>query len=604
MSMYKNIFVNEDWEAGSSQIQGINGEILVFGETAFSSVEQAIAAVGDSNAIVIKVASGKYDGFTVVTDGVAATPDKVIAVDFDGGEMVSATGTVSVASANFEMGTQLDIIADLNANNAANGTVYVLGDSSVGADTTILVGAGVADYVAGVDAAAVYGSTASDIVTMITGVNQEQNISLNSEVESNASATTITVGEGGQYATFAEAMAAVMADSTITRIELTSDVNVGDPDTENYYDISQDLSIGSVDGGNFTVIKNGATIAIRAQDGHTVTVDDDVTVEGLDVVANGFATSNDNLYINGEISAVSLKQWTNNGEIVVGETGKVTLGYGDGQFDMAYGNGSVTVNGTGDKTSAQFKAGYSGTRGSGNTLNLNDTYFEAGAWFNVNGSNGTINADNSLLKVSGGDGAGSLNVSSTGNVINMTNGSELNVANITLGAGNKIAIEDSSLKSTTLTNNGSVTVAGESTLNVGTLSGGETIDFLDGAVINDSTVGGGVFVAGDVTFRGDNTFGMLYDYGTLTDYYGTSANMQWTVEAGASLTLTNTARYGLGYGDNVTVNGNIAAGGADAACAALSDENAENDVKSSFVHARFGCAGEPRLESDQLPDGE
>ena len=44
MSMYKNIFVNEDWDAGSSQIQGINGEILVFGETEYGRlINDAVA---------------------------------------------------------------------------------------------------------------------------------------------------------------------------------------------------------------------------------------------------------------------------------------------------------------------------------------------------------------------------------------------------------------------------------------------------------------------------------------------------------------------------------------------------------------------------------
>ena len=109
----------------------------------------------------------------------------------------------------------------------------------------------------------------------------------------------------------------------------------------------------------------------------------------------------------------------------------------------------------------------------------------------------------------------------------------------------------------TLTNNGTFKVGGEITLNIATLAGKETIDFLDGAIIRNSTVGGEVFVAGNVTFRGTNNFAMLYDYGTLTDYYNTTANMKWTVEKGASVTLTKTARYGLGYGDEVTVYGNI-----------------------------------------------
>jgi len=131
---------------------------------------------------------------------------------------------------------------------------------------------------------------------------------------------------------------------------------------------------------------------------------------------------------------------------------------------------------------------------------------------------------------------------------------------------------------------GTFTVAGESTLNIGTLTG-SSIDLLDGAIVKDSTVGGAAFVAGNVTFRGDNTFGMLTDFGVLTDYYGTTAPMKWTVEEGASLTLTDKARYGLGYGDNVTIEGSIAANGAAAARATLSDDDASNDVKQSlFMH--------------------
>ena len=114
----------------------------------------------------------------------------------------------------------------------------------------------------------------------------------------------------------------------------------------------------------------------------------------------------------------------------------------------------------------------------------------------------------------------------------------------------------STLNGVTLTNNGTVEVKGEVSLNIETLTG-EEINFLNGAIVKNSTIGGNVFVAGNVTFRGANTFAMLYDYGTLTDYYGTTAPMKWTVEEGASVTLTNAARYGLGYGDDVTVYGNI-----------------------------------------------
>ena len=263
----------------------------------------------------------------------------------------------------------------------------------------------------------------------------------------------------GEYADFESALAAACDDDSVARIEILGDITQTAVNSTDYYDITNELAIGSADGENYTVSINpvGDSVSVRVQYGGVLTIEENVTIDHLDVVANGFATTGENMNIDGTLKALSLKQWTNNGTITVSETGKVWLGFGDGQFDMAYGNGTVIVNGNGDETEPQFKAGYSGTRGNGNTLNLNDTYFEGGAWFNVNGSNGTVNIDNSLLKVSGGDGAGSLTVASTGNTINLTNGSTLDVANLTLGANNELTIDGTSqVKVKKLTGNGSI----------------------------------------------------------------------------------------------------------------------------------------------------
>ncbi len=132
------------------------------------------------------------------------------------------------------------------------------------------------------------------------------------------------------------------------------------------------------------------------------------------------------------------------------------------------------------------------------------------------------------------------------------------LADVTVAEGETIAINGFNLDagSFKLTNNGIIKVSGESTLKLASFEG-ESIDLLDGAIVKNSIINGHVFVAGKVIFRGDNTVGMIYDYGTLTDYYGTTANMEWSVEEGASLTITDKARYGLGYGDKVTIYGSI-----------------------------------------------
>ena len=108
----------------------------------------------------------------------------------------------------------------------------------------------------------------------------------------------------------------------------------------------------------------------------------------------------------------------------------------------------------------------------------------------------------------------------------------------------------------TITLNDNLKVFGETTLNITSVVDGEVwLD--DGAILKDSYINGSVFVGGNVTFRGENSVAMLYDFGVLTSNYGTAAEMKWTVEEGASLEIRNKARYGLGYGDSVTIYGSI-----------------------------------------------
>ena len=131
----------------------------------------------------------------------------------------------------------------------------------------------------------------------------------------------------------------------------------------------------------------------------------------------------------------------------------------------------------------------------------------------------------------------------------------------------------------TLTNNGTINVTGESTLNIEKLEG-SSIDLNEGAIVKNSTVGGDAYIAGNVIFRGDNTFAMISDYG---DYYSQETPSMWTVEAGASLTLTKTDRYGLGYGDKVTVYGEIEDEKALTARATLTDEDASVNMYGGLV---------------------
>ena len=497
MSMYKNIFVTEDQDFTGENVISLNGEVYMFGETAFSSLDEAVASVG-GNAVVIKVASGKYENYVVYNNGTAGAEvaiSEVIAVDFGGATLSDNT---EVAPALFTTDEQVAVMNGLNSIANA-GTLYVVADENINADSKVYVTSGAANYQSVDNATVVSGSSIEDIFTLITGQNPSVGTEVVGETEKEAvtEAKTIFVSaeyagstDGVKFGSFEDALVATRKDASITRIEIESDITEQVKDTSNYNDIRQDLVIGTKDGASYTIniLKNGDYLALRTQNGSTLTIEENVVIKGLDVVANGFATTGENMYINGSIEALSLKQWTSNGEIVIGETGKVALGYGDGQFDMAYGNGSVTVNGTGDWSEAQFKAGYSGTRGNGNTLNLNDTYFEAGRDFTFNGTNGTINADNSLFKISGGDLAGALNINKTGNVVNLKNGSLLDTVNVNLAAGNTINVEDSDVKVTNIANNGTVNVKG-GTLDVASLTDNGKVTITNATLKADSISG-------------------------------------------------------------------------------------------------------------------
>ena len=520
------------------------------------------------------------DGTITLKDMLFSGVDK--AVNFNH----KATGTQTIALENCTFTNCGDVVAGdeipvrvLSSVAGGNSVLTVTdctfsGTPEGGADILL-------DYGVGLTEATVSNTAAKVVVEKENNVGETTIVAAN---ETKSFVNLVPVAKIGDavYYTFEDAIAAAVADASITSIEILRDY------TQTYYIEAgkiysilenQNLTVVAPEGKSYTITLDrtaGETFSIYHKSAKSsLTIAENVTIEGLQILANGFATSENNTTINGTLKALSLKQWTSNGTITVSETGKVWLGYGDGQFDLAYGNGAVVINGNGDKTEPQFKAGYSGTRGDGNTLTLNNTYFEAGAWFNLDGTNGIVNINNSLLKVSGGDAAGKMTIKA-GNVVYVNEGGTLECANITLEEGAKIVVNGGTLKAKTVTNNGEIAVLGESTLNIETHTG-ENIDFLDGAIVNNSTVGGEAFVAGNVTFRGANTFAMLYDYGTLTDYYGTTAPMKWNVEKGASVTLTNKARYGLGYGDEVTVIGNIEN-------ALTARENLSDDDRSLFMH--------------------
>ena len=187
MAMYKTIFVSEEYQSSSENIVGINGEVLMFGENAFASVEQALGS-GVENAIVIKVQSGKYDGFTVVTDGEANTDVTVMAVDFDGGEVMVGGENLTVADSGIAAADQATLLADLNDTNAGNGKVFVAASEATADMPTIYVGMGEAGYVAGAAATVI---TAQDTA----GAAEILNTMYSTTVEAAATSGAVSISK-------------------------------------------------------------------------------------------------------------------------------------------------------------------------------------------------------------------------------------------------------------------------------------------------------------------------------------------------------------------------------------------------------------------------
>ena len=397
------------------------------------------------------------------------------------------------------------------------------------------------------------------------------NISCAAEITRNSSSwdtTWETAPNAGQIPTKAELW--------IDGIKVSETEKIGIYDmpghVENWADIEGVATIEVINGEESEWFNTLAEALAAAEDGATVKLHESVKV----LAATGEVTGGKTVTVTGKATFDWSKGW-----LFVGRgsnEGNGKLIFNKAQIASASNNSSCGLNISGAKKG-------SATTNYGTVEMINSTV-EVDYMLNAN----DLTLDNTKLTVKNG-----FRVS--GRPANETPDGEMGSATMTVKNGSSVTVDNENgmgiadegkgtlnLENSTFTalrtftvheDNGTFNVSGESTLNIKTLTG-NSIDLLDGAIIKDSTVGGEAFVAGNVTFRGDNTFAMIYDYGTLTDYYGTTANMKWSVEPGSSLTLTKAARYGLGYGDDVTVTGELTD--------ALSARDGEGLKASLFMH--------------------
>ena len=365
------------------------------------------------------------------------------------------------------------------------------------------------------------------------------------------------------FGTFTGVVDAVIASETTSVVKVHGDVTeVLTNDKELI--INSDLTITADSSSKISLSNSGTSydLVLNGNSNNDVreklTIGENVTLEVADrVIWAGYYGNNVDIQVDGTLKG-GYQLWIG-ADTTVGNTGKLVSA---GEAFVLRRGATVTVNGTAtlgaseaDRT-CQIDANYFSLL-AGNIV-VNNTLVNCGElWVNNTGSfagegNVHVKLNNTIWNT-----AGTLKLSSThadGAILELTDGSVMNIAGngSVIEKGSKVIVKDSVFSSGSLTNNGAFEVYGESTLNIGVLSETE-VNIYHGATIKDSTVGGHILVLGDVVFQGKNTFAMLEDFGDA--YSDESAN--WTVERGASVFLTEKARYGLGYGDKATILGNI-----------------------------------------------
>ena len=466
-----------------------------------------------------------------------------------------------------------------------NAGIYIIGDNN---DETIGLEASVIYFYQGM----INAKNADIKVGTYWQTNESDNHQGSANLVLDNSNMTVTVNEHNMKAT---------ANSTVT---LTNGSNVTvaggyqgvgvSIDATSSMTMARSIFVSKINNYHYTSLQEAAT---AAQDGETIEL---LWQEGQAPIAmNASLYGNKNVTITGTATV----DWSK-GFLFVGRGGEgdATLTFDNAILTSASNSASTGIHVSGREKNTNDK--YDGT-----VIIKNNSTIELDYLINK----GTMTLDESTLTVKNGFSVGGRPASETESgqdataTITLNNGSKVVVNNhngmglgyeaigvMYINSGSTFETTQSFLitaKGTmnvnggnvktvgTLTNNGTINVTGKSTLNIEKLEG-SSIDLNEGAIVKNSTVGGDAYIAGNVIFRGDNTFNMITDYG---DYYSQVTPSMWTVEAGASLTLTKTDRYGLGYGDKVTVYGEIEDEEALTARASLTDEDASVNMYGGLV---------------------
>lgn len=457
--------------------------------------------------------------------------------------------------------------------------VYIHGNADADAIDTFVV---TDNQINSCDNAVIYSANADASVTgFVTSFEGNTKDSVAIELEGNYYDSVFVSTEVAQvgdvkYESVLEALEAAI-DTNAAEVKILKDsreVMTTDFDIK----IAADLTITADAPVSVEFYNDGTTydFSVGSTNSNTLTIAENVSFDLTDrVIWLGYWGNDVDVVVDGYIGAYQI--W-HGADTTVNATGTLDS---HGEAFIMRSDATLTVDG--GNVNANYITAYSG-----HIVAKNDANVTAGLVWIKNahdyGVDGTVSVelDNSTFTSNG------VFTSEAGTdktvTIDVKNGSVLTIAgDHSIDAGTVLNVNGSTVKvDGTMTNDGTFNVYSESTLDIAThtstLKNGNEVILCEGAIIKDSTVGGDGYITGNVTFRGDNTFAMLYDFG---DFYSSTTPSMWTVEEGASLTLTDTDRYGLGYGDKVTVYGTLE----DALTArdSLTDEDAVLNMYGGLV---------------------
>ena len=493
MNMYKTIFVTDAGESAGEQRFTVDGNVAL--TTAFATLEEAVGAIsgteaGANSIVVTKVASGKYDNFSVVVNGevVVQKSTNFVAVNF-GGTTTTVDGEEITVAAVPNTLDQAAVLADLN-RNVATGSCYVAAE----------------DALFDVLAPTLYVGMVDDQYAVVSNTEVAKAPNLDSLFEIINNIATLTVdptytaeiaGYGEtKFSSFTAALQKAAESDKYNHIKVAGSLDEIMP-TDIEFIVNNNIVIDADKPVTINLKNNGTSydLVLDSNNNNTITFGANVTLKLDDrVIWAGYNDNDVDVVIKGTVSG---KQWWNGADTTVEVGGKLIS---SGEAMVLRRGATLTVNGDAAKGAAeadrtvQLDANYFSML-AGNLV-ANNTLIQSGAVW-VGNTGGYANEGGVAIELNNTimNSAGNFKLQSAKSAtMTLTNGSVLNIKD-THGYGKSIIDANSALN---------VTDGSSATVNKGINNAG-SINVSDGVLTVNGTVDntGSFIVSGKSSIKVD-----------------------------------------------------------------------------------------------------